>query len=126
MTSTRDELMALLRTIALRDEKTASSLLAASPGLALKSAEIGASRQAATSFFLKEIAHYVYAGDTALHIAAAAYDAEISKKLLAFGANVRMKNRRGAEPLHYAVDGIPNSPGWNPAAQAAVIELLIE
>ena len=77
-------------------------------------------------YYFKEIEHYVYSGDTALHIAAAAYALEISKELLARGANVRHRNRRGAEPLHYAVDGIPDSPGWNPAAHEAIIECLIE
>jgi ankyrin repeat protein len=36
------------------------------------------------------------------------------------------RNRRGAEPLHYAVDGIPGSRYWNPGAQAATVAALIE
>jgi len=35
------------------------------------------------------------------------------------------KNRRGAEPLHYAADGAPGSRNWNPQAQAEMITLLI-
>jgi ankyrin repeat protein len=38
----------------------------------------------------------------------------------------RARNRRGAEPLHYASDGVPGSRSWNPAAQAAIIATLIE
>jgi ankyrin repeat protein len=45
-------------------------------------------------------------GDTALLIAAAAYHIGIVDELIARGADVRAKNRLGAEPLHYAVDGI--------------------
>lgn len=118
--------MTLLRAIASRDEQKASRLLDASPGLARQVAEIGATRQVSTAYYFEEIEHYVYAGDTALHIAAAAHAREISKTLLARGASVHARNRRGAEPLHYAVDGIPGSTTWNPAAQEAVVECLIE
>src|SRR6185503_20621475 len=95
-------LMTLIRAIASRDQQEASRLLEASPALARQGAEIGATRQVSTDYYFKEIEHYVYGGDTALHIAAAAYALEISKKLLAGGAHVRARNRRGAEPLHYA------------------------
>src|SRR5204862_809504 len=40
-------------------------------------------------------------------------------------ANVGSRNRRGAEPLHYAVDGGPQLQTWNPKAQAAVVECLL-
>jgi ankyrin repeat protein len=118
--------MTLLRAIGSRDEQKASRLLDASPGLAQQVAEVGATRQVSTAYYFTEIEHYVYAGDTALHIAAAAYARDIAKKLLARGASVCARNRRGAEPLHYAVDGIPDSPTWNPAAQEAIVECLIE
>jgi ankyrin repeat protein len=118
--------MTLLRAIASRDEQKASRLLDASPGLAQQAAEVGATRQVSTAYYFKEIEHYVYSGDTALHIAAAAYARDISKKLLARGASVRARNRRGAEPLHYAVDGIPDSHTWNSAAQETIVECLIE
>src|SRR5439155_17243121 len=42
------------------------------------------------------------------------------------GADVRARNRRGAEPLHYAADGNPGSRSWDPAAQADTIGVLIE
>ena len=119
-------LMTLLRAIASRDEQEASRLLDASPGLARQVAEVGATRQASTAYFFEEIKHYVYAGDSALHIAAAAYARDITNDLLARGASVGVRNRRGAEPLHYAVDGAPDSTTWNPAAQVAVVECLIE
>ena len=119
-------LMTLLRAIASHDEQKASRLLDASPSLARQASRLGATRQVATAYYFKEIEHYVYAGDTALHIAAAAYARDISTKLLDKGANVRARNRRGAEPLHYAVDGIPDSHTWNPAAQEAIVKCLIE
>ncbi len=56
------------------------------------------------------------AGDTALHIAAAAYRTDLAQRLVAAGADVRARNRRGAEPLHYAATGAPGSAGGTPEA----------
>jgi ankyrin repeat protein len=61
-----------------------------------------------------------------MHIAAAAYQTEIVRGLIAAGADVRARNRRGQEPLHYAAVGSPRSATWNPPAQAATIICLIE
>src|SRR6266513_5338504 len=72
-------LMPLLQAIASRDERTVARLLDASPNLASQVADLGATRQASRAYFLDAITHYVYAGDTALHIAAAAYDRDIAK-----------------------------------------------
>jgi len=102
-----------------------SRLLAESPALARLAITVGATRAAAEAYFFNEIMHYAYAGDTALHIAAAAYQRDIAEELVSRGANVRARNRRGAEPLHYAADGIPGSDAWDPDAQYAVVELLI-
>ena len=38
---------------------------------------------------------------------------------------MRARNRRGAEPLHYAADGAPGAPAWDPDAQYAIVEVLI-
>jgi ankyrin repeat protein len=46
--------------------------------------------------------------------------------LVTAGADLRAKNRRGAEPLHAAVIGVPGSASWDPARQRAVIRYLIE
>jgi ankyrin repeat protein len=119
-------LMTLFRAIVARDGREVSRLLAASPALARQGLEVGATRQASTDYFFDEIAHYVYGGDTALHVAAAAYERKIAEVLLARGASVRARNRRGAEPLHYAADGVPGSPTWNPSAQEAIVRCLIE
>jgi hypothetical protein len=118
--------MALVRAMVLGDATTALRLLATSPALASARVEEGATRQAAMEHYLDEIGHYVYVGDTALHVAAAAYRLEIARKLIVMGADVRARNRRGAEPLYYAVDGVPGSRSWNPSAQAATVACLIE
>jgi Ankyrin repeats (many copies) len=119
-------LMTLVRAIVVDDEATASRLLDASGWLARVRAEEGATRQEATDYFLDEIEHYLYAGDTALHIAAAAHRPPIIRKLIAMGAEVDARNRRGAQPLHYAADGVPGSLTWNPGVQAATVTCLIE
>lgn len=73
------------------------------------------------------IVHWIYAGDTALHIAAAGYRVEIAKLLLAAGADpFAAKNRRASQPLHYAADGHLESPAWNPKQQVAMIRLLLK
>jgi ankyrin repeat protein len=118
-------LQALLLAIVARDRPTVSRLLAEAPELARLAISIGASREAPGPYFFEDIAHYVYAGDTALHVAAAAYELEIAEELVSRGASVSARNRRGAEPLHYAADGIPGSDAWHPDAQYAVVELLI-
>jgi len=117
--------MVLVRAIAASDADTVSRMLEASPALARASVEVGATREEAAAYYLDEIDHYVYAGDTALHIAAAAYAAALVSRLLELGADVGARNHRGAQPLHYAADGIPGSGTWNPTAQAAVITALI-
>lgn len=74
-----------------------------------------------------EIAHWIYKGDTALHVAAAGHRAEIVKLLLAAGADVKAaKNHRHAQPLHYAADGYLENPAWNAERQVATLHLLLE
>jgi hypothetical protein len=107
------------------DSETAIRLLDASPLLVQDRAAHGATRQAAKQSFFNRILHYMYEGDTALHMAAAAYQTSIVEELIARGADVRARNRRGAEPLHYSVDGGPGLPAWNPSAQTKIIARLI-
>jgi hypothetical protein len=124
--ATDDELWKLLRAIVHDDAGTASELLAVSPELAGTQAEKGATRQSAIQYYIVEIDHYLYAGDTALHVAAAAYRPDMSRLLLDMGCDVGARNRRGAQPLHYAADGAPGSRTWNPSAQAETVRCLIE
>jgi Ankyrin repeats (many copies)/Ankyrin repeat len=116
----------LVEAIAARKSAAALRLLAKTPALARLAVHDGATRAVASEHFFESISHYVYTGDTALHVAGAAYQREIAEALLANRANVSARNRRGAEPLHYACDGVPGSAGWDPEAQSAVIVLLIE
>src|SRR5262245_15050125 len=120
------QLDALFRAIADGDGARVERLVTASPPLAAEPIRTGASRAKAAPFYVERIGHYIYAGDTALHLAAAAYQSSIARDLLARGASVAAKNRRGAEPLHYACDGSPASKRWNPAAQTATIECLLK
>lgn len=119
------DLPAFFRAIADGDVARVTEVLAAFPRLAAEPALTGASRREAAPFYLERIGHYIYAGDTALHVAAAAYRAEIARDLIARGAAVNARNRMGAEPLHYACDGSPGSKRWDPAAQTATIECLL-
>jgi hypothetical protein len=120
-----DPFRVLVEAIVSGDSATAVSLLDASPVLAKERAAHGATREGAKPNFFDHIRHYIYEGDTALHMAAAAYQTRIAAELIAKGADVRARNRRGAQPLHYAADGGPDSPGWNPSAQAKIIAELI-
>jgi ankyrin repeat protein len=113
--------VAFVRCVVDGDLANVSRHLAASPSLATTAADIGATRQGATDFFFTAIAHYMYSGDTALHMAAAAFRRPVAELLVARGANCRARNRRGAEPLHYAAD----ANHWDPAAQAETIGYLL-
>jgi hypothetical protein len=119
-------LLALLRSIASGDDDEVAQRLDAAPDLARRAVHTGASRDDAETYFLAAIGHYVYAGDTALHIGAAAHRRPLAESLVARGADVRARNRRGAQPLHYAADGSPGTARWDPAAQRAVIAYLID
>jgi ankyrin repeat protein len=118
--------LALVRAVVARDRRKISELLATTPSLATQAFATGASRASALAHYLEDIEHYVYEGDTALHVAAAAYHGTVAQTLIARGADVGAQNRRGAEPLHYAADGGPTLRTWNPRAQAEVIACLIE
>jgi hypothetical protein len=110
----------LLVAIAQRDHDAATVLLSVTPSLATG----GLAR--ADEFFLAERRAQVYAGDTALHAAAFSYDVQMARDLIERGADVRARNRRGAEPLHAATMGAPGSTTWDPPGQRAIVGYLIE
>ena len=118
--------MRLVQAIAHGERDRVSRMLAEAPDLALARLAVGATRQAAEEYFIDAITHYVYRGDSALHIAAAACEPDIARDLVKVGADVAAVNRRGAQPLHYAVDGIPVSAGWNPIARRQTVLCLVE
>jgi ankyrin repeat protein len=119
-------LLALFRAIASRDDREVAARLEAPLHLAVRPIHIGASRDYAKTYFLTPIHHYVYSGDTALHVSAASHQRQLAEWLVTRGADVRARNRRGAEPLHYAADGGPAADGWDSEAQRDVVTYLIE
>jgi ankyrin repeat protein len=126
MSSNDSALRNLMELIVSGEARAVNRLLRASPALARARLETGATRDHAKANRVGGLGHYVYAGDTALHVAAAAHRPGIARKLIAMGSDPRARNRRGAEPLHYAADGLPGSPWWDPTAQAATVTCLIE
>jgi hypothetical protein len=110
-----------VRLVVTGDIDAVSRALAANPALATASFKIGATRQDPSTFFFDEIKHYLYEGDAALHMAAAAFRRPIAQLLVKHGADHRAMNRRRAQPLHYAAD----TNIWNPTAQAETIEYLL-
>jgi ankyrin repeat protein len=120
------DLLEFLQVIARGDIAGVSRMLVTSGDrIALQAIRRGSSRQDSTTYFLEAVRHHVYAGDTGLHIAAAAYRRDAAHLLISHGASVQARNRRGAEPLHYAADGMPSGPRWAPDAQREVIAYLV-
>src|SRR4249920_3865391 len=120
------DLLVFMRAIGDGDRMATTRLIATTPELATARLATGATRTTSEDFFLSRRHMQLYSGDTALHVAAASYDTALARKLVAAGADVRAKNRRGAEPLHAAVIGVPGAGSWDPRRQAAVIRSLIE
>jgi ankyrin repeat protein len=118
-----EALIELMHKIALHDRAAVAALIEATDGLASARLGVGATRQQAVDFFLAEIRHHVYRGDTAVHVAAAASDPAIIRALVERGGRVDVANRRGAQPLHYAVDGA--GPASEPDAQRETVAVLI-
>src|SRR3954462_11627919 len=115
----RSELLELVRLVITGEVAKVTRQLRANPELARMVLPLRKKQEPIDPFFT-EISHYMYGGDTALHMAAAAFSRPMAKLLVSNGADCRAKNRRGAEPLHYAAD----ANHCEPRAQAAVIECL--
>ncbi len=110
---------ALLRAILDDDRAAVQGMLSADSSLV-------AVRVSEARFYDQKIFHWLYAGDTALHLAAAGYRVEIVKLLVAAGAdpNAAM-NHRQSGPLHYAADGYIIGPAWDPERQVQTLEFLL-
>jgi ankyrin repeat protein len=103
----------------LEGEEAASQLLREDPARARA--------RASRDRLVEAIPHWIYVGDTGLHLAAAALCLGAARLLLDAGADPVAQNRRGATPLHYACDARPGLEGaWNPAAQTSLIELIVD
>ena len=77
-----------IRLVVAGDLDRVSRRLSAAPALATTASPVGATRQQATDFFFTAISHYLYAGDTALHMAAAACSHPMAKLLMGETAEV--------------------------------------
>jgi ankyrin repeat protein len=111
---------ALLAAILDNDQSRLKKLLKADPGLA--TGRIDEAR-----LYESKIAHWLYVGDTALHLAAAGYRVELVRLLLAAGADPNSTtNHRQSGPLHYAADGYINGPAWNAERQVKTIQCLLD
>lgn len=110
----------LLDAIVNDDSPTVRTLLQAEPSLVRVMADDA-------RFYDGKIFHWLYAGDTALHLAAAGYRDEIAKLLLSSGTDPNsQRNHRRATPLHYAADGYVNGSAWDPNKQVKTIGVLIK
>src|SRR5262245_40334031 len=108
-----------LLTAILEDERPAAKrVLAADKSLEPRRIE-------APKLYRSKIFHWIYMGDTALHLAAAGYRTEMIRLLLAAGADPNAAyNHRHGRPLHYAADGCPGGPVWNEQSQLKTVRCL--
>jgi Ankyrin repeats (3 copies)/Ankyrin repeat len=110
---------ALLRSILDDDREKVHELTTADSSLVSR-------RVSEARFYDQKIFHWLYVGDTSLHLAAAGYRVEIARLLLAAGADPNAAtNHRHSGPLHYAADGYIIGPAWDEERQAKTIECLL-
>jgi hypothetical protein len=110
----------LLAAIVDDDRPKVKKLLKVDGGLA--TCRINAAR-----LYESKIFHWIYVGDTALHLAAAGYRLEIVRLLLAAGADPNAaSNHRRSTPLHYAADGYINGPAWDAKRQVSTLRCLLD
>ena len=101
------------------DADRVEELLKADRGLAVQRVE-------AARLYHFKITHWLYVGDTALHLAAAGYREKIVRTLLAAGVDPNAAaNHRHSSPLHYAADGYIVGPAWDPKRQVETIRTLL-
>ena len=111
---------AILTAILDDDPPTVEKLLKTDPRLA--TALIDRPR-----LYQSKILHWIYVGDTALHLAAAGHRVELVRLLLDAGADPNStSNHRQSGPLHYAADGCISGPCWNTKSQVKTIQCLLE
>lgn len=110
----------VLTAIVEDDRSAVKALLKSDGGLAAR-------RIPKPKFYNGKIFHWIYAGDAALHLAAAGYRVEIVRLLLSAGADPSSaSNHRRSTALHYAADGFINGPAWDAKRQVATIRCLLD
>jgi hypothetical protein len=113
------QLQSLTAAIVSDDFASAKKLLKDEPALARELIK--------TARLERKLPHWIYAKDTALHVAAAGYRLKIAKLLLDAGADpISALNHRRSQPLHYAADGYIISELWDEKKQVAMIQLLLK
>ena len=111
---------AILTAILDDDRPRVRELLKANPGFATRLID-------KPRLYQSKIFHWIYVGDTALHLAAAGYRVELVRLLLAAGADPNSTaNHRQSGPLHYAADGYITGPVWNAKRQVQTIQCLLD
>ncbi len=109
----------LLAAIVADDRAKVREMLGRDPGLSTQLID-------RPILFDSGILHWIYVGDTALHLAAAGHRVEIVGLLLAAGADPNsIRNHRNSGPLHYAADGCPGNAIWDPGRQVETIGRLL-
>jgi len=109
----------LLAAIVDDDARTVKRLLKADVGVATRLIP-------RPKLYNSGIFHWIYVGDTPLHLAAAGYRVEIVRLLLASAADPNAaKNHRRSTPLHYAADGFITGPAWDAKRQVETIRCLL-
>jgi hypothetical protein len=110
----------MIAAIIEEDVRAASRLLQADAGLAKRIIR-------RPKLYQSGIFHWIYVGDTLLHLAAAGYRVEIVRLLLAAGADPNaVGNRRRSSPLHYAADGFITGPAWDEKRQVETLRCLLD
>ena len=109
----------LLTAIVGDDRATVKALLGKDSALATRTVT-------EPKLYAASIFHWLYVGDTALHLAAAGYRVEIIDLLLAAGADPKAaQNHRRSGPLHYAADGFITGPEWDAIRQVSTLRRLL-
>src|SRR5262245_8221425 len=110
----------LIAAVVEDDASAAERLLQKDPGLATRLIQ-------RPKLYDSGIFHWIYVGDTVLHLAAAGYRVGIVRRLLESGADPNAaKNRRRSTPLHYAADGFITGPAWDAKRQVETIHCLLD
>jgi hypothetical protein len=116
----QDSMNSLLAAIVDDDRKRVVALLKSKPDLAT-------TRIPKARLYRSSICHWLYVGDTALHLAAAGHRPEIAELLLAAGSDPNAAaNHRQSVPLHYAADGYVVAPAYDAKRQVKTIRCLLD